>query len=197
MPEGFEKQVPPEGLANLPRVPDPSAASISPLDSGQVGHHRQHHRDVLQQGRRGGTPDLPATGRSKIFEGVPFRLVDPRGDRVPNVIMLFGPTGAFRRRCRGRSALVQRPAKADPPAQRRERLGLSGRRAGLDLVIVRLHYAGARPRPPLKNGIHFADYIRRVDVPESKFAFPLRGRQIRYLAINPSAARSSTRSSSS
>ena len=28
---------------------------------------------------------------------------------------------------------------------------------------------------PLKNGEHFADYIRRVDVPGSKFAFALRG----------------------
>ena len=35
------------------------------------------------------------------------------------------------------------------------------------------------------NGEHFADYIRRVDVPKSKLAFLLRGRQIRYLAIHP------------
>ena len=37
----------------------------------------------------------------------------------------------------------------------------------------------------LKNGEHFADYIRRVDVPGSKFAFDLGGRQMRYLAIEP------------
>ena len=29
----------------------------------------------------------------KTFEGVPFLLVDPQGDRVPNVIMLYGPNG--------------------------------------------------------------------------------------------------------
>ena len=37
----------------------------------------------------------------------------------------------------------------------------------------------------LKNGVHFADYIRRVDVPESKFAFDLGGRQIRYITVTP------------
>ncbi|MBW8883739.1 MAG: hypothetical protein JF612_02955, partial [Planctomycetia bacterium] len=36
---------------------------------------------------------------------------------------------------------------------------------------------------PLTNGEHFADYIRRIDVPQSKFAFDLRGRQLRYLTV--------------
>ncbi len=53
-------------------------------------------------------------------------------------------------------------------------------------LIVRLHYAdGATEDHALKNGEHFADYIRRVDVPGSQFAFNLRGRQIRYLAVTP------------
>ena len=37
----------------------------------------------------------------------------------------------------------------------------------------------------LKNGEHFADYIRRIDVAKSKFAFALRGQQLRYLTVNP------------
>ena len=53
-------------------------------------------------------------------------------------------------------------------------------------MIVRLRYAdGQTEDHELKNGVHFADYIRRVDVPESEFAFDLRGKQIRYLAIQP------------
>ena len=57
-------------------------------------------------------------------------------------------------------------------------------------MIVRLHYAdGQTEDHKLLNGEHFADYIRRVDVPGSKFAFDLRGRQIRYLAVQPAAAR--------
>jgi hypothetical protein len=53
-------------------------------------------------------------------------------------------------------------------------------------LIVRLHYEdGASEDHALKNGEHFADYIRRVDVPQSQFAFNLRGRQLRYLAVTP------------
>jgi hypothetical protein len=53
-------------------------------------------------------------------------------------------------------------------------------------LILRLHYADGKTEDhPLKNGEHFADYIRRVDVPASRFAFDLHGRQIRYLAVHP------------
>ena len=53
-------------------------------------------------------------------------------------------------------------------------------------MIVRLHYAdGSSEDHELKNGEHFADYIRRVDVPGSKFAFSLRGQQVRHLSIQP------------
>jgi hypothetical protein len=37
----------------------------------------------------------------------------------------------------------------------------------------------------LRDGEYFSDYIRRVDVPQSKFAYSLRGQQIRYFAIIP------------
>ena len=49
----------------------------------------------------------------------------------------------------------------------------------------------------LKNGVHFADYIRQVDVPGSKLAFLLRGKQIRYLTIDPKRVTSRSRRSSS
>ena len=53
-------------------------------------------------------------------------------------------------------------------------------------MIVRLHYAdGESEDHELINGVHMADYIRRVDVPKSEFAFMLRGQQIRYLAVSP------------
>ena len=56
-------------------------------------------------------------------------------------------------------------------------------------MIVRLHYAGGKTEDhELKNGEHFADYIRRVDVPGSKFAFAAQGRQqVRYLKVEPKA----------
>ncbi len=55
-------------------------------------------------------------------------------------------------------------------------------------MIVRLHYADGKTEDhKLINGEHFADYIRRVDVPKSEFAFNLKGKQIRYLAIKPAS----------
>ena len=51
---------------------------------------------------------------------------------------------------------------------------------------LRLKYEdGKTEEIPLKNGEQFADYIRRVDVPGSKFAYQLRGQQIRYFAVQP------------
>ena len=56
-------------------------------------------------------------------------------------------------------------------------------------MIVRLVYAdGGQEDHPLVNGEHVADYIRRVDVPESEFAFDLDGRQLRYVRIQPRRA---------
>jgi hypothetical protein len=53
-------------------------------------------------------------------------------------------------------------------------------------MTVRLVYTdGQAEDHPLRNGEHFADYIRQVDVPGSKFAARLRDQQIRYLSIEP------------
>jgi len=53
-------------------------------------------------------------------------------------------------------------------------------------LIVRLHYADGKTEDhALKNGEHFADYIRRVDVAGSKYAFGLQGKQMRYLTVQP------------
>ena len=52
-------------------------------------------------------------------------------------------------------------------------------------MTVRLMYAdGQTEDHPLRNGQHFADYIRRVDVPGSEFAAQLRDQQIR-VVIEP------------
>lgn len=53
-------------------------------------------------------------------------------------------------------------------------------------MIVRLHYTGGAVEDHrLENGLQFADYIQVVDVPGSKLAFDLRGRQIRYFSVEP------------
>ena len=48
------------------------------------------------------------------------------------------------------------------------------------------HYGDGRVEDhPLRNGVEMADYVREVDVPGSRLAFTLGGRQLRYLAITP------------
>ena len=54
-------------------------------------------------------------------------------------------------------------------------------------LIVRLHFADGKSEDhKLLNGVHIADYIRRVDVPQSEFAFALGGQQVRHLSVTPS-----------
>ena len=122
----------------------------------------------------------------KEFAGVPFLLVDPAGDRVPNAILLNGPSGEIP---------PKMPKRVEIPCNTSARLihflsGVSGwGYHGGEVhptvsLIVRVYYSGGLVEDhPLSNGVHFADYIRVVDVPESKLAFKLRDQQLRYFAI--------------
>jgi putative membrane-bound dehydrogenase-like protein len=120
-------------------------------------------------------------------EGVPFQVIDPRGGTIPNVILLQSRSGPLTR---------DLPKSVEVPchgaAKAIHLLGgvggwcyPAGGRGTVSLV-VRLHYAdGKTEEHPLINGVHLADYIRVVDVPGSKLAFRLGGRQVRYLTIRP------------
>jgi hypothetical protein len=124
---------------------------------------------------------------TKTFEGVPFQLVDPQGDRVPNAILFYGPQGKLPPKMPKSVTLpCNTPAKAIHFLSGVSGWGYPYSEKGSVSLIVRLHYADGKTEDhPLKNGEHFADYIRRVDVPGSKFAFALRGQQLRYLAVTP------------
>ena len=53
-------------------------------------------------------------------------------------------------------------------------------------MIVRLHYEdGESEDHQLINGVHFADYIRKVDVPGNEFSYRLGNQQIRYITVTP------------
>ena len=186
MPEGFEKQVGPDGVADLLAFLTKRGKYL-PIDLRSVA------TVVTTKGmffasespiERLIFPDWSP----KTFQGVPFLLVDPQGDRVPNAILLHGPNGVLPPKMpRSVSFPVNAPAKAIHFLS-----GISGWGATspddtpTTSMTVRLHYAdGKVENHPLKNGIHFADYIRVIDVPGSKLAFRLRGQQLRYLAINP------------
>jgi hypothetical protein len=125
--------------------------------------------------------------KPKTFAGVPFHLVDPQGDRAPNVILLYGPQGALPPKMpRAVSLPCNAPAKSIHLLSGVSGWGYPYTEKGSVSLIVRLHYAdGQTEDHPLQNGTHFADYIRRVDVPDSQFAFGLQGRQVRYLSVSP------------
>ncbi len=185
MPEGFEKQVSAADLVNLlefltqrgkflPLPLDKVATAVSTR-----GMFYSEDSDVERLVFNDWSP--------KVFEGVPFHLVDPRGDRVKNVVLLYGPQGNLPPKM-PRSVLLpcNAPAKAIHLLGGVSGWGFPLGEKGSVSLIVRLHYDDGRTEDhPLKNGEHVADYIRRVDVPGSKFAYSLRGQQVRYLAIQP------------
>jgi putative membrane-bound dehydrogenase-like protein len=129
---------------------------------------------------------FPKWGPQTAF-GVPFQVIDPRDGAVPNVIELYGPLGEVSKTL-PKSATIpcNSPAKAIHLLS-----GVGGwcfpySKKGTTSMIVRLHYADGKTEDhALINGVHMADYIRVVDVPESQLAFKLRGQQIRYLSIKP------------
>jgi uncharacterized protein len=188
MPEGFEKQVGPEGVADLlafltkrgKYLPIDLRPLASVVTTKGMFFSEESPIERLVFPNNDWSP--------KMFQGVPFVLVDPQGDRVPNAIMLYGPSGQTPPKMpKSVSFPVNGSAKAIHLLS-----GISGWGATdadadqTTTMIVRLHYAdGKVENHPLKNGIHFADYIRVIDVPGSKLAFRLRGQQVRYLAINP------------
>ena len=120
-------------------------------------------------------------------QGIPFHVVDPRDNRVPNAILLYSPLGDLTR---------QMPKSVELPCNTAARSihllgGVAGwgfplGREGSTSLIVRLHYDDGNTEDHLLfNGIHIADYIRQVEVPASQFAFLVRNQQVRYLSLTP------------
>jgi len=194
MPEGFEKQLGPEGMADLlafltrrgKYFPLDLRAAATVVTTRGMFFNPESTTDRLV------FPDWSP----KIVGGVPFALVDPRGDTVPNAILLYGPNGITAPKMpRSVSLPVNSPARAIHFLSGVSGWGATGSDAEpTTTLIVRLHYADGRAEDhPLKNAVHFADYIRPIEVPGSKLAFLLGGRQVRYLAIKPERAESIAR----
>jgi putative membrane-bound dehydrogenase-like protein len=186
MPEGFEKQIKDkkELIDLLEFLTQKGKYLPVPLDkAATVVSTKGMFFDETAGAERLIFPDW----KPKTFDGIPFQLVDPQGDKVKNAILLHSDNGkipptmpkSVRVPCNSAAKTVHLLS------------GVSGwgypySEKGAVSLTVRLHYEdGTTEVHDLKNGEHFADYIRRVDVPGSKFAFALRGQQIRYLAITP------------
>ena len=197
MPEGFEKQVGPDGVADLlafltkrgKYLPIDLRPVASVVTTKGMFFSPESTIERLAFANNDWSP--------KTFQGVPFQFVDPQGDRVPNAVMLYGPGGQTPPKMpKSVTFPVNGPAKAIHLLSGISGWGATSSDADQTTsMIVRLHYADGKTEDHrLRNGIHFADYIRVVDVPGSKLAFRLsRGPQLRYLAINPERTESIAR----
>jgi hypothetical protein len=185
MPDGFEKLLSRKDLTNLLEFLTARGKYLPlPLDKvATIVSTKGMFNGEQSRGERLVFSDW----KPKTFEGVPFHLVDPQGDRVPNALMLYSPQGTQPPRMpKSVSLTCNVAARAIHLLGGISGWGYSYTEKGTVSMIVRLHYAdGTTEDHALKNGEQFADYIRRVDVPGSKFAFSLNGRQVRYLAIEP------------
>jgi len=185
MPDGFEKILKPNELTDLLEflaargkyLPLPLAKAATIVSTRGMFFSKDSTTERLV------FPDW----KPKTFNGVPFQLVDPRGGRTPNVILLYGPNGTQAPNMPKKVGIpCNAPAKAIHLLSGISGWGFPYSRNKTVSMIVRLHYADGKTEDhALKNGVHFADYIRRVDVPKSKFAYNLDGRQVRYLSIEP------------
>ncbi|HVJ88099.1 MAG TPA: PVC-type heme-binding CxxCH protein [Caulifigura sp.] len=188
MPEGFEKQVTREAITDLLEFLTQRGQYL-PLSLEKVAT-AVSTRGMFNREEADPERLIFDDWSPKSFKGVPFNLVDPQGDRRRNVILLHSPSGQVA------SAMPKAVTIECNSAARSIHLlsGVSGWGSpygdpGSVSLIVRLRYAdGSTEDHPLKNGEQFADYIRRVDVPGSQFAFSLRGQQIRYLSVQPQKA---------
>ncbi|VTS06583.1 PVC-type heme-binding CxxCH protein [Tuwongella immobilis] len=186
MPEGFEKQINPVQMKDLLAFLTRRSKYI-PLRLDKVAT-AVSTRGMFYDADAGIERLVLSDWSPKTVEGVPFVLIDPKQDTVPNIVMLNGPTGYLP---------PKMPKSVTIPCATTIRQlhllsGVGGwsfpasQRKSVSL-IVRLHYAdGTTEDQSFRNGEHFADYIRRVDVPGSKFAFSARdGQQMRYLTVTP------------
>jgi putative heme-binding domain-containing protein len=185
MPEGFEKQLSKPDLVNLLEFLTQRGKFLPlPLDkiATIVSTKGMFHSEEATVERL-----IFPDWKPKVFQGIPFNLVDPQGDKYPNVIMLHGTNGTIPPKMPKQVKLAcNGPANAIHLLSGISGWGFPATPKGSVSMIVRLHYDDGKTEDHLlKNGEVFADYIRKIDVPDSTFAFSLRGQQIRYLAVRP------------
>jgi hypothetical protein len=185
MPEGFEKQLSVQQMTDVLEflaqrgkfVPLPLAKAATIVSTRGMFHDESNLGESIDLG----------DWKPRVIDGIPFMFVDPAAGKINNVVLLNGPQGKLPPTM-PKSATVPcaGPAKAIHLLSGVSGWGHPGGRVGDVSMIVRLHYAdGQTEDHELKNGIHMSDYIRRVDVPESKFAVDARGKQLRLVTVKP------------
>lgn len=191
MPEGFEKQMTEDELCNLLEFLSYKGKYV-PISLGRFATAIST-KGLFSANDHGADRMIFDDWGIKHLKDVPFLLTNPNGKSTPNIIMLNGPRGLHPPQM---PKSVKLPCNTSATA-----IHLLSGVGGWNYpanpnktvsMIVRLHYEDGQVEDhPLINGIHFADYIRRVDVPQSEFAFSLGNQQIRYLTVTPKNSRKS------
>lgn len=184
MPEGFENKIDVKEMADLLQFlagKDKYVTISMDRYATAVSTRGMFHNDG---------PDrfVFADWGQKWYREIPFQLTDPHGESRPNVILLNSTQSRI-------PSLM--PMSVTLPCNMAARSihflsGVAGWGYPCDpapsiTMTVRLNYRDGKSEDhPLVNGIHFADYVRRVDVPGSEFAFGFdQGQQLRYLEVSP------------
>src|SRR5262249_38651346 len=93
MPDGFEKQLSRKDLTDLLEFLTQRGKYL-PLPLDKVATAVSTRGMFVSQ-------DAPVERlvfedwKPRTFEGIPFHLIDPQGDRVANVVLLYGPQGSL------------------------------------------------------------------------------------------------------
>ena len=180
MPTGFEKAMPPTDLGDLLEFLTLKGQFV-PLPLVEVATADSANGLFFDA-----NPEKFAFADTtpKTYGGVPFALC---ATGKPNIVMLNGPNGDMAPRM---PKVVSLPCNSAAKAV--HILGGVGGWSypatprGTVSLIVRLRYAGgATEEHELVNGVHLADYIRRVDVAGSTFATMVNGHQVRTIRVVP------------
>jgi putative membrane-bound dehydrogenase-like protein len=185
MPDGFEKQCTQQELLDLLEFMTQRGKYL-PLDIGKVATVTTG-RGMFFNEESPAERLILSDWKPKTVDGIPFIVVDPQDGKRKNVVMLYGPQGSVPPKMpRSVKMACNAPAKAIHLLSGVSGWGFPLGRRGSTSMTVKLTYAdGTTEEHPLRNGEHFADYISRNDVPGSKFAFSMQGRQMRMVTIAP------------
>ena len=185
MPEGFEKQIDAQGFTDLLEfLTDKGRFLPLPLEKAATAIST---KGLFHEGDNGADRFVFDDWSPKMVGEIPFQLVDPEGKRVANLILLHGPRGTMPPKMpKTVRVACNAPAKTIHLLSGVSGWGFPAHQEKSVSMIVRLHLKdGSTEDHPLSNGLHFADYIRRVDVPDSDYALSARGQQLRHIRVSP------------
>ncbi len=191
MPDGFETHLNPKQLADLLEfLTTREFGKYLPLPLDRIANvvsTRGMFNAETSKAERMALKDW----KTRMVDGIPFQIIDPQGDKKPNMVLLYGPLGARAPKMpKSVSLPLNAPAKAIHLLSGVSGWGYPYTKEKSVSMVVKLHYKdGSVEEHKLMNGEHFADYIKRNDVPGSRFAFLFDGKQqARYLSIQPRRA---------